>query len=92
MLSWKAFTSIDFIGGITLLCSSGLLVFAIQQAGSQTFAWGSPEIVTTLVISGLCWIIFIIWQIILETEVYYGIEPIFPISLMQRRVYSAALL
>ncbi|KAL6694797.1 major facilitator superfamily domain-containing protein [Trichoderma pleuroticola] len=52
LLSWEAFMSIDFIGSATLLCSSSLLVFAIQQAGSQTFAWSSPVIISALVISG----------------------------------------
>ncbi|KAJ3499267.1 hypothetical protein NLG97_g481 [Lecanicillium saksenae] len=92
MLSWKAFTTIDFIGGITLLCSSGLLVFAIQQAGSQIYAWSSPEIIVTLVTSVICWMLFILWQITLKMKLYSGIEPIFPIRLMQRRVYSAGLL
>ncbi|ATY60310.1 MFS multidrug [Cordyceps militaris] len=92
MLSWEAFTTIDFIGGVTLLFSSGLLVFAVQQAGSQTYAWSSPEIITTLTISATCWILFVLWQILLESNAYCGIEPIFPIRLMQRRVYSAALL
>ncbi|KAL6824853.1 major facilitator superfamily domain-containing protein [Trichoderma camerunense] len=52
LLSWEAFASIDFIGSATLLCSSSLLVFAIQQAGSQTFAWSSPVIISALIISG----------------------------------------
>ncbi|EJP61309.1 major facilitator superfamily transporter [Beauveria bassiana ARSEF 2860] len=92
MLSWKAFTKIDFIGSITLLCSSGLLVFAIQQAGSQTYAWNSPEIIIAITISVLCWLLFIAWQILLESKTFSEIEPIFPIRLMQRRVYAAGLL
>ncbi|XWX02155.1 hypothetical protein V2A60_010187 [Cordyceps javanica] len=91
MLSWEAFTKIDFIGGITLLSSSGLLVFAIQQAGSQTYAWNSAQIIITLVISAVCWILFIAWQIFLEVKSCFGIEPIFPIRLISRRVYSAGL-
>lgn len=92
ILSWKAFRRIDFIGGVTLLCSSGLLVFAIQQGGSQAYAWNSPEIITTLITSVVCWATFIFWQILLELRGYQGIEPVFPIRLMQRRVYSAGLL
>ncbi|KAJ4147766.1 hypothetical protein LMH87_002272 [Akanthomyces muscarius] len=92
MLSWQAFTSIDFIGSVTLLCSSGLLVFAIQQAGSQIYAWSSPEIIITLTISAICWMLFVLWQILLELKMYGGIQPIFPIRLMRRRVYFAGLL
>lgn len=91
IFSWDAFSKIDFLGGGTLLLGSGLLVFAIQQAGSQTFAWGSPAIISTLVISGLSWIGFVIWEIRLQVTPH-RIEPIFPIKLMLHRVYSAGLL
>ncbi|KAM0356110.1 hypothetical protein ACHAPU_000504 [Fusarium lateritium] len=90
--SWKAFISIDFIGSATLLASSGFLVFAVQQAGSETFAWGSPEIISALAISGVSWFIFVWWEVYLETKPLRNIEPIFPIRLMLRRVYSAGLL
>ncbi|KAK5991014.1 Multidrug resistance 3-like protein [Cladobotryum mycophilum] len=92
MLSWEAFTSIDFIGSATLLCSSGLLVFAIQQAGSQTFAWDSPEIISAFVVSGLSWGAFIWWEIVLDSKRHRRIEPIFPIRLVLRRVYLASLI
>lgn len=90
--SWKAFNSIDFLGSATLLTSSGFLVFAVQQAGSDTFAWGSPEIISALVISSLSWLVFVWWEVHLETRPLRSIEPIFPIRLMLRRVYSAGLL
>ncbi|KAH7019193.1 major facilitator superfamily domain-containing protein [Ilyonectria destructans] len=90
--SWKAFTSIDFIGSATLLSSSGFLVFAVQQAGSQTFEWKSPEIISALAISGVSWVVFVWWEVLLETKEYRRIEPIFPIRLMLRRVYSSGLL
>ncbi|KAL7795896.1 major facilitator superfamily domain-containing protein [Trichoderma ceciliae] len=92
LLSWEAFTSIDVFGSTTLLCSSSLLVFAIQQAGSQTFAWSSPEIISALVISGLSWAGFICWEVILDSKRHRHIEPIFPIRLMLRRVYASGLL
>lgn len=92
--SWRAFVSIDFLGSATLLASSGFLVFAIQQAGSETFAWGSSEIISALAISGVSWFVFVWWEVYLETKPkpLRNIEPIFPIRLMLRRVYSAGLL
>lgn len=92
LLSWKAFKRIDFIGGATLLCSSGLLVFAVQQAGSQTFAWGSPTIISALTISGISWIVFVAWELRLEMKRDRRVEPIFPIRLLLCRVYSSGLL
>ncbi|KAL7962558.1 major facilitator superfamily domain-containing protein [Trichoderma compactum] len=92
LLSWEAFASIDFIGSATLLCSSSLLVFAIQQAGSQTFAWSSPVIISALVISGVSWAAFIYWEVVLDSKRHRHIEPIFPIRLMLHRVYASSLL
>lgn len=93
IFSWNAFTRIDFVGGATLLCSLGLLVFAVQQAGSQTLSWGSPAIVSALVISGLCLIAFVAWEVRLELrQSTRRVDPIFPIRLMLNRVYAAGLL
>ena len=91
VFSWRAFTSIDFVGGFTLLCSSGVLVFALQQAGSQTFAWNSPEIIAAFTFSSVCWIVFVWWELLIELRRRQHIEPIFPIRLILRRVYSAGL-
>jgi hypothetical protein len=90
-LSWRAFARIDFIGSATLLCSSGLLVFALQQAGSRSCAWLSAPIISSLGVSALCWIGFVWWEVILETTEHRNIEPIFPMRLMLRRVYAAGL-
>ncbi|PHH65204.1 hypothetical protein CDD81_3063 [Ophiocordyceps australis] len=92
MLSGSAFSRIDFIGSAALICSSGFLVFAIQQGGSQSFAWNSPEIISTFTLSGVCWIIFIGWEVFLENKTFRNVEPIFPIRLVTRRVYAAGLL
>ncbi|KAL7808234.1 major facilitator superfamily domain-containing protein [Trichoderma gracile] len=92
LLSWEAFTSIDFIGSTALLCGSSLLVFAIQQAGSQTVAWSSPEVISALVISGISWAVFIGWEVILDSKRHRHIEPIFPIRLMSQRIYASGLL
>ncbi|KAK2608455.1 hypothetical protein QQS21_003025 [Conoideocrella luteorostrata] len=92
LLSWTAFKSIDFLGGSTLLCSSGFLVFAMQQAGSQALVWNSPEIIVSFVISALCFITFITWEMHLARQRHRHVEPIFPIQLMGKRVYAAGLL
>ena len=92
LLSWKAFTRIDFVGGATLFCSSAFLVFSIQQAGSQTFDWNSPEIISTFVLSGVSWILFVGWEIHLDNKRFGNVEPIFPMRLMTRRVYVAGWL
>ncbi|KID89864.1 Major facilitator superfamily domain, general substrate transporter [Metarhizium guizhouense ARSEF 977] len=92
LLSWTAFRSIDFLGSATLLCSSGFLVFALQQAGSQALAWLSPAIVISFIVSTLSCIVFVTWEVHLARKRHRHIEPIFPIGLMGKRVYAAGLL
>ncbi|KKF93399.1 putative transporter C3H1.06c [Ceratocystis platani] len=46
--TWTSFTSIDFVGSGTLLCSSCLMIFALQQAGSGVSMWDSPGILLGL--------------------------------------------
>ncbi|XP_044721573.1 major facilitator superfamily domain-containing protein [Hirsutella rhossiliensis] len=91
LLSWRGFSRIDFIGSAALICSSGFLVYALQQGGSQSSAWNSPEIVSTFVLSGICWIVFVGWEVFLDKKRFGSVEPIFPIRLMCRRVYAAGL-
>ena len=92
MLSWHAFTSIDFIGGVSLLCGCGFLVFALQQAGSQALAWDSLAIILSFIVSGVSCLIFAGWETYLAHKRYRHVEPIFPIELMKRRPYAAGLL
>ncbi|KAG6304409.1 hypothetical protein E4U45_001580 [Claviceps purpurea] len=92
LLSWSAFRSIDFLGSAMLISSSGFLVFAMQQAGSQVLAWNSPGIIISFIVSILSWITFILWEIHLARKRHRHIEPIFPIHLMGKRVYAAGLL
>ncbi|KAG5984486.1 hypothetical protein E4U55_004610 [Claviceps digitariae] len=92
LLSWSAFRSIDFLGSVTLLSSSGFLVFAMQQAGSQALAWNSAAIIASFIISILSWLVFILWEVHLARKRHRHIEPIFPIQLIGKRVYAAGLL
>lgn len=91
LLSRRGFSRIDFIGSAALICSSGSLVYAVQQGGSQSSAWNSPVIITTFVLSGIGWIVFVGWEIILDTKRFGNVEPIFPIRLMCHRIYAAGL-
>ncbi|KAM0333533.1 hypothetical protein ACHAQA_002198 [Verticillium albo-atrum] len=92
VFSWSAFISIDFVGGLSLLCASGFLVYGIQQGGSQVAAWSAPEIVATLTIASLCWIIFIAWEYMLAKKHFLHLQPLFPVRLATERVYMTGLL
>jgi hypothetical protein len=75
-----------------MLSSSGFLVFAMQQAGSQALAWNSPEIIVSFILAIVSWLIFILWEVHLARKRHRHVEPIFPIQLIGKRVYAAGLL
>lgn len=93
-LTWRdAIAKIDFVGNVLLISASALLVFAMQQAGSLVVDWSDPEIVVTLVFSGLSWVGLSVWEVLLGTRLHrFRVEPIFPIRLALRRAYLSGLL
>ncbi|KAH6697430.1 drug resistance transporter [Plectosphaerella plurivora] len=91
IFSRAAFNSIDFVGGFSLLCGSGFLVYGIQQGGSEAAAWSDPEIIAALSIASLSWIIFFGWEYLLARQRFPHIAPIFPVRLATNRVYMAGL-
>lgn len=82
---------IDWPGAVLLLAGSILLIFALQEGGTR-YPWTSGTIIATLVISGLCWLVFGFWESLLtKNGGNYRMIPIFPTRLIQNRVVGAAL-
>jgi hypothetical protein len=93
-LTWRdALAKIDFIGNVLLISASGLLVFAMQQAGSLVVDWRDPQIVIALVFSGLSWVGLSTWEILLGTRLQrLRVEPIFPVRLALKKAYASGIL
>ncbi|OAQ86171.1 MFS multidrug transporter [Purpureocillium lilacinum] len=91
LISWRSFTRIDFLGSASLFCSSSLLIFAIQQAGSETYAWDSDVVIAALTLSSVCCVGFVAWETFLSSKKFGRVEPIFPMRLVGLRVYVAGL-
>ncbi|PHH49681.1 putative transporter C3H1.06c [Ceratocystis fimbriata CBS 114723] len=89
--TWTSFTSIDFVGSGTLLCSSCLMIFALQQAGSGVSMWDSPGIVTAFTFSFMCAVIFVVWQAVLGRRYFAHIAPVFPLRLFYHRVFISCV-
>ncbi|MCJ1476102.1 hypothetical protein MMC13_004767 [Lambiella insularis] len=76
--------------GLTLsLAATILLVFALQSAGA-TYAWQSATIVAPLAVSGVCFVLFVIWQYTLSRFPNLGAPPVFPSRLVRQRVIVAS--
>lgn len=76
---------IDALGVMFLLTASIPLVFALEEAG-QRYPWSSGVIVSTIALSGTCWIAFVGWEYFIDKSRFLQ-EPIFPMRLLKDRVF-----
>lgn len=83
---------VDWVGVVLSLAASLCLLIPLEEGGSE-FAWSSALIVLLLVISGVSWVAFAIWEwLVTRREAVWRILPIFPFRLVQRRVIGATIL
>ena len=73
-----------------LLGATVLFVAALENAGSR-FPWRSAYVISLLVISGILWIAFFVWErrVTLAATIK---EPVFPWRFVQSRVWVGMLL
>ncbi|KAL0937740.1 MFS multidrug transporter [Colletotrichum truncatum] len=100
ILSLKALRKIDFIGMISLLSASVTLVFGIERGGARVYSWDHKAIISSFVVSGISWIVFICWEIHLNKTYCQltdhrrcrHVEPVFTAKLARRRPYICGLI
>ena len=91
-ISWQSLRRVDWLGAVLLLAASTLLVFALQEGGSTAYAWNSATIVSTLTISGLCWVAFCSWIARLSFGNRGQLRAIFPLHIALTRPVGPAIL
>jgi hypothetical protein len=90
-ISREMFAQIDWPGVILSLVASVVLCFALESGGTQ-YPWNSAAIIASLVISGISWVAFTVWQAFLTARAgKVAMLPIFPTRLVGHRVIAAAL-
>lgn len=91
-VSVRSLKQVDWLGAILLVAASTLLVFALQEAGSTAFSWNSGVIVSTLTVSGLCWIGFFAWITWLSFSNVHRLRAIFPFTIALARPVGPAIM
>ncbi|KAI9036876.1 MFS general substrate transporter [Aspergillus affinis] len=84
------FRKVDLLGSCLLLIATVCLVAPLEEANRE-FAWRSAFTIVMLVISGLAWIIFLLWERRV-TQSSGPTEPVFPWRFVQNRVWMGMLL
>jgi hypothetical protein len=88
--SRSSLSRLDVAGAVILLASSVLVVFGFEQAGSR-YPWASPAILSTLIIGGLLFVGFVLWEYVIGRR-GSAQEPIFPLRLMKDRIFAGLML
>ena len=87
----RSFRELDFVGCILLIAASVLFVFAFQEGGIRTNAWGTALVIAPLVIGSVCWIFLFGWEFTVEKMREQDIAAIFPFRFLRFRVYMAGV-
>ncbi|KAK4161241.1 major facilitator superfamily domain-containing protein [Cladorrhinum sp. PSN259] len=88
---WKRF---DFLGAFASLAASILVVFALEQGG-VVYNWDSAAIITPFALSGVFWVVFVLWERRASLSLKKGAadtEPLFPWRLACNRLVLGLLL
>jgi len=91
VFSKSAFRRLDWRGTTLSLAASVLLVYALQEAATD-FKWNSGKVISTLVISVLCWVGFVLWERVVEQHAGGIQEPIFPWRVLKNRAAAGVFL
>ncbi|KAH6634688.1 major facilitator superfamily domain-containing protein [Chaetomium sp. MPI-SDFR-AT-0129] len=96
LVTEKAWRRVDYLGAVSSLAASVLLVFALEQAG-VAYPWDSAPVIAAFVLSGVLWIVFVVWERSVslrgqKKEKGVVCEPLFPWRLACDRFVLGLLL
>jgi hypothetical protein len=83
LFSKATFKRVDFLGFAMLLIATLALTSAFEEADSR-FAWNSAFCIALIAVSGVLWIVFVIWErrVTLKSQI---MEPVLPWRFFQDR-------
>jgi hypothetical protein len=88
----KPFKEMDVVGSFLLIAASVLVVFSFQESGVHPNFWGTALFIAPLVAGCFSWLLLAGWEVLIQKRWQYSIAPLFPASLVKRKVYMAGAL
>ncbi|KAK8069348.1 hypothetical protein PG994_005964 [Apiospora phragmitis] len=82
---------VDFLGTFLLVGANLFLVTALLEA-STDYSWSSALVIVFLVISGLLWILFVLWSWVATRDGRWQLEPVFPFRFFTNRYWMGMLM
>jgi hypothetical protein len=84
------FRRVDMVGALILLVACSFAIAALQE-GNYEYPWSSGLVISFLVISGLFWILFLLWEWFIHKR-NLDIYAMFPWRLTHNRVFLGSVL
>ncbi|KAL4995034.1 major facilitator superfamily domain-containing protein [Aspergillus recurvatus] len=82
-----ALATIDIIGTILFIFGVGLVILGTAWGGS-TYPWGSAQVLAPLIVGGVCFAVFFVYEYFLENGVFSRIfpaqKPMLPYSMFKK--------
>lgn len=84
------FKHLDYVGIILIMLGTVLPVYIVNQAAIREYAWNSAATIAVLILSGLTWIILLLWQWQLSSNSrFHLIRPQLPLRLITDPVMAS---
>ncbi|KAJ5540177.1 hypothetical protein N7513_008509 [Penicillium frequentans] len=87
--SYRSFANLDIVGSFLMIAGSFLIVTVLNEA-NLAFSWDSRASIALLVLTGVSWIAFFVWEWYLSGVP--GADPIFPKRWLCDRPWMGILL
>jgi len=85
----KPLKELDIVGSFLLIATSVLVVFGFQESGVHPNFWGTALFIAPVVTGAVCWFLLGGWEVAIQLYKQDSISPLFPKTLLKRRVYVA---
>jgi hypothetical protein len=85
----KPLKELDIVGSFLLITASVLVVFGFQESGVHPKFWGTALFIAPVVTGAVCWFLLGGWEVAIQLYKQDSVSPLFPKSLLKRRVYVA---
>ncbi|PLB45074.1 MFS general substrate transporter [Aspergillus steynii IBT 23096] len=84
-----ALATVDIFGSILFIFGIGLIILATAWGGA-TYAWSAPQVLGPLIVGGICFVLFFIYEYLLEpgrliSRLFPKQVPMLPYSLFTRK-------
>lgn len=84
-----ALATLDIVGAVLFIFGVGLIILGTAWGGS-TYPWSSPEVLVPLIVGGVCFALFFVYEYFLEPDRLFARMfpkqvPMLPYSMFARR-------